>query len=98
VCFFDDNTVVVTNYWGELFRLDIASGEMIHAQIAENGISAAVRCGDFLAATSYDGAIYLVDPRDLSVIKTLRVMWQRLRAPSWALPRPVSRTMEPASA
>jgi len=84
VCFFDDNTVVVTNYWGELFRLDISSGEMIHAQIAENGISAAVRCGEFLAATSYDGAIYLVDPRDLSVVNSLRVMRQRLHAPSWA--------------
>lgn len=91
VCFFDDDTVVVTNYWGELFRLDIASGEMIHAQIAENGISAAVRCGEFLAATSYDGAIYLVDPRDLSVVNTLRVMRQRLHAPSWA-PRRTANT------
>jgi WD40 repeat protein len=96
VCFFDDNTVVVTNYWGELFRLDILSGEMIHAQIAENGISAAVRCGEFLAATSYDGAIYLVDPRDLSVVNTLRVMWQRLHAPSWARSRPVNRATAPA--
>jgi len=84
VCFFDDNTVVVTTYWGELFRLDIPSGEMIHAQIAENGISSAVRCGEYLAAASYDGAIYLVDPRELSVVNTLRVMRQRLQAPSWA--------------
>lgn len=89
VCFFDDHTVVVTNYWGELHRFDTRSGELIHAQIAENGISAAVRCGDFLAATSYDGAIYLVDPRDLSVLETLRVMWQRVSAPSWA-PQPAT--------
>ena len=61
----------------------LASG-VVHAQIAENGISAAVRCGEFLAATSYDGAIYLVDPRDLSVVNSLRVMRQRLHAPSWA--------------
>jgi hypothetical protein len=67
-----------------LFRLDVASGEMIHAQIAENGISSAVRCGQYLAAASYDGAIYLVDPRDLSVVNALRVMRQRLHAPSWA--------------
>jgi WD40 repeat protein len=92
VCFFDDNTVVVTNYWGELFRLDIASGEMIHAQIAENGISAAVRNGEFIAATSYDGAIYLVDPRDLSVVNTLRVMRQRLHPPSWASGRAANTT------
>lgn len=98
VCFFDDDTVVVTNYWGELFRLDIPSGELIHAQIAENGISGAVRCGAYLAATSYDGAVYLVDPRDLSVVNTLRAMWQRLHAPSWARARPVSRAMEPAVA
>jgi len=55
-----------------------------------------VRCGEYLAATSYDGAIYLVDPRDLSVVNTLRVMWQRLQAPSWAPARAVSRVMEPA--
>jgi WD40 repeat protein len=97
VCFFDDDTVVVTNYWGELFRLDIPSGALIHAQIAENGISAAVRCGDFLAATSYDGAVYLVDPRDLSVINTLRVMQQRVHAPSWA-PRRAGRALAPAAA
>ena len=98
VCFFDDDTVVVTNYWGELFRLDIPSRELIHAQIAENGISGAVRCGAYLAATSYDGAVYLVDPCDLSVVNTLRAMWQRLHAPSWARARPVSRAMEPAAA
>jgi len=95
VCFFDDDTVVVTNYWGELFRLDIPSGRLIHAQIAENGISAAVRCGAFLAATSYDGAVYLVDPRDLSVVNTLRVMWQRVHAPTWA-PRAAGRALAPA--
>lgn len=98
VCFFDDSTVVVTNYWGELFRLDVASGEIIHAQIAENGISAAVRCGEFLAATSYDGAIYLVDPRDLSLVNTLRVMWQRVHAPSWAPARPEVQVLAHASA
>jgi toxoflavin biosynthesis protein ToxC len=87
VCFFDDNTVIVTNYWGALFRFDIAAGEMIHAQIAENGISAAVRCGKFVAATSYDGAVYLVDPQNLVVVNSLRAMRQRLCAPSWAPPR-----------
>jgi len=40
--------------------------------------------------------IYLVDPRDLSVVNTLRVMWQRLQAPSWAPARAASRVMEPA--
>ncbi len=91
VCFFDDDTVVVTNYWGELFRLDVRAGKVSHAQIAENGISAAVRCGGHLAATSYDGAVYLVDPHTLAVVNTLRAMWQRVHAPSWAVPRPVNR-------
>jgi len=98
VCFFDDNTVVVTNYWGELFRLDIPTGELIHAQIAENGISAAVRCGEFVAATSYDGAVYLVNPYDLSVVNTLRAMRQRLRAPSWAPARQAAGVRALASA
>ena len=84
VCFFDETTVIVTNYWGVLFRYDIKTGEMLQRQIAENGISSAVRCGSFVVATSYDGAVYLVNPHDLSMVNTLRAMRQRLLAPSWA--------------
>jgi hypothetical protein len=46
--------------------------------IAENGISAVSRCGDYLIAVSYDGVAYLVSPSDLRVCNSLRGMRQRL--------------------
>jgi hypothetical protein len=48
-------------------------------QIATNGISS-LRSGEFLAASSYDGAIYLVRPSDLKVVNTLTAMVQRAPA------------------
>ncbi len=65
VCFFDPQTVIVTNYWGALLRVDLASGEVLTRQIAENGISAVARSGDQLIAVSYDGVAYRVRPRRL---------------------------------
>jgi WD40 repeat protein len=78
VCFLDPQTVIVTNYWGALLRVNLASGEVLTRQIAENGISAVARSGDQLVAVSYDGVAYRVRPRDLTVVNTLRSMTQRL--------------------
>ena len=78
VCFFDRDTVIVTNYWGALLRFDLVSGEVVTRQIAENGISAIARSGAELVAISYDGVAYRVCPKDLSVINALRSMRQRL--------------------
>jgi WD40 repeat protein len=86
VCFLDPQTVIVTNYWGSLLRIDLGSGDILSQPIAENGISAVARSGEYLAAVSYDGVAYLVRPSDLSVVNTLRSMHQRLH-PS-ALIRP----------
>ena len=66
-------------------RVDLATGEVTTRQIAENGISAAARSGDHLVAVSYDGAAYLVRVEDLTVVRTLRRMTQRLQPASWAL-------------
>ncbi len=60
VCFFDPQTVIVTNYWGELLRVDLASRHVVARQIAENGISAVARSGRELIAVSYDGVAYCV--------------------------------------
>ncbi len=78
VCFFDSQTVIVSNYWGALLRIDLVSGEVLTRQIAENGISAVARSGNELIAVSYDGVAYLVRAEDLSVVNTLRSMTQRL--------------------
>jgi len=79
VCFVDQNTVIVTNYWGSLLRFDVTSGATLVRHIAKNGISALARCGDHLVAASYDGALYLVDPSNLEPVNTLRGMVQRLK-------------------
>jgi len=78
VCFFDPHTVIVTNYWGALLRIDLESGDVLSRTIAENGISAVARCGAHLIAVSYDGVAYLVRPSDLQVQNSLRGMRQRL--------------------
>lgn len=78
VCFLDPKTVIVTNYWGCLLRIDLESEEVLTRQIAENGISAVARSGDHLIAVSYDGVAYRVRPDDLSVVNSLRSMQQRL--------------------
>jgi len=85
MCFLDENTVIVSNYWGALLRIDLDSEDVVTSEIAANGISAVTKHGDSLLAASYDGAIYLVRPDDLSVDNVLRSMTQRLQ-PSARLP------------
>ncbi len=86
VCFLDPQTVIVTNYWGALLRVDLATGHVLTRQIAENGISAVARSGDQLVAVSYDGVAYRVRSDDLSVVNTLRSMTQRLQPSSLIRP------------
>jgi WD40 repeat protein len=78
VCFVDRDTVIVTNYWGSLLRFDVTSGDTLVRHIAKNGISALSRCGNHLVASSYDGALYLVDPVTLEPVNSLHSMTQRL--------------------
>ena len=78
VCFFDDDTVVVTNYWGELIRVTLPDEQVYRRQIATNGISSAARDGERLVVTSYDGSVYLVRPGDLEVDNVLQAMRQRV--------------------
>ena len=76
VCFWDDTTVVVGDYWGGLIRVDLDRETTRRVVVAASGISSLTRHGEFLAATSYDGVIYLLRP-DLTVVRTLRAMWQK---------------------
>jgi len=78
VCFFDDQTVVVTNYWGELIGVTLPDERVLRRQIAQNGISSAARSGEHVVVTSYDGSVYLVRPADLSVANALAAMRQRV--------------------
>lgn len=78
ICFLDEETVVIGDYWGALIRVDLRTSRISRATIAANGISSLSRSGEYLAATSYDGAIYLVEPFSMTVVNTLRAMTQRL--------------------
>jgi WD40 repeat protein len=78
MCFFDAETIVVTTYWGELLRVALPGEEVLRCQVAENGVSSAVRHGDHVAVSSYDGTVTLVRPSDLQVVEQLRAMRQRV--------------------
>ena len=78
VCFYTNNVVIVTNYWGELLKVTLADGKVTRRNIARNGISAIVPNGDFLVAVSYDGAAYLIRSEDLKIVNSLRAMTQRV--------------------
>ena len=80
LCFLDARTVIVSNYWGELLRVDLDTHRIERRTIARNGISAVTRAdaaGEHLYASSYDGAAYLVRSVDLAVVNELRAMHQR---------------------
>lgn len=80
LCFLDRDTVVVSNYWGELLRIDLPSRTILRRAIAANGISAVARAdaeGTHLLASSYDGACYRVRSDTFEVVGTLRAMQQR---------------------
>jgi toxoflavin biosynthesis protein ToxC len=78
VCFVDEDTVVVGDYWGSLIRVELAAERVSRHWVAGNGISAVARSGPYVVATSYDGAVYLVEPHALKVVRELRAMQQRL--------------------
>ena len=80
LCFWDEDTVIVGDYWGALLKVDLATGKITRRSIAANGISSLSRCGTGLAASSYDGGVYLVSVDDLSVRNVYRAMTQRLDA------------------
>ncbi len=79
VCFYSDSTIVIGDYWGGLIRVDLDDETVRRKVVATNGISAVARSGEHVVASSYDGTIYLVRP-DLTVVRTLRAMRQRLAA------------------
>jgi len=79
VCFWSPNAIIVTNYWGAVIRIDLASGTMIERQIAQNGVSAISRCGAHVVVVSYDGSAHLLDPRTLEPVTSLQTMTQRLQ-------------------
>lgn len=79
VLFWDEDTVLVGNYWGAVWRVDLTRGEVIPFGIAGNGISSLARCGaGMMAAASYDGSIYLLETDGMTVCDRIQSMSQKL--------------------
>jgi len=85
VAFVNNHIVIVTNYWGELLRIDLRDSSVTCKKIAENGISGIAIRGDQLIVSSYDGGIYLVREHDLELLNCLRSMTQRINNPAFEL-------------
>jgi WD40 repeat protein len=84
LCFYDETTVFVSNYWGELIKVSLPEQRVLRRTIARNGISSVARSGKYVVASSYDGATYLVDPESLEVVNCLRAMTQRVAELAYA--------------
>ena len=78
VLFWDEHTVIVGNYWGDLWRVSLPDEKVTAFRIAINGISSLARCGHHIVAVSYDGSVCLVDPVAMSVVNRIRTMQQKL--------------------
>lgn len=85
VTFVGDDIVIVTNYWGELLRVDLRDASVLCKQIAQNGISGIAVRNDQLVVSSYDGGIYLVRENNLQPLNCLRSMTQRINSPAFEL-------------
>src|SRR5580704_17153541 len=79
VCFWNEDTVVIGDYWGGIIAVELSSETFRRKTLAANGISALARADRHIVATSYDGTIYLLQP-DLTVVRTLTAMQQKLSA------------------
>lgn len=85
LCFWDEQTVLVGDYWGAVLKIDVATGRVERRTVAANGLSSITRCADGVAVSSYDGAVHLLSVPDLAILSTYRVMTQRLdKLPGWS--------------
>jgi WD40 repeat protein len=78
VCFVSEDLIFVGDYWGGLIRVDLKTGEVQKEKIAENGISSLASCGPLLLATSYDGSVSAIDPKQQRVAHRIEAMQQNL--------------------
>lgn len=87
VCFWSPNRVIVGDYWGRLYSVNLDGGAALKRDVTRNGLSALARCGDGIVAASYTGEAVLLDPHTLDEQRRLVAMQQRLDPPSdgWEL-------------
>jgi WD40 repeat protein len=77
VRFASEDLVIIGDYWGGITSLSLATGRIIRRDLASNGISSLALTPSWMAASSYDGAVYLIDPNSLAMVGQERLMYQR---------------------
>ncbi|MBJ6362184.1 WD40 repeat domain-containing protein [Paenibacillus sp. GCM10012307] len=80
VSFYSDSIIVAGDYWGNLIVVSLETGDLNTINVAQNGISSVAKIGSHIAASSYDGAIYIFDPVSHSIIDTYREMIQKVKS------------------
>ena len=78
VCFFNDSTLIIGDYWGNLIKIDLLKGSISRNKLASNGISSISRGVDYVVAVSYDGSVNIINPIDLTIEKRTIAMKQRV--------------------
>ncbi|GGG33537.1 hypothetical protein GCM10007425_30290 [Lysinibacillus alkalisoli] len=78
VCFYNDTTVIVGDYWGNVISVELSEGIIARNKIASNGISSISNLDDFVIAVSYDGSVNVINPINLSIEKRSNAMNQRI--------------------
>ncbi|WP_202081398.1 WD40 repeat domain-containing protein [Caldalkalibacillus salinus] len=78
VSFIDELTVVVGDYWGNIVKVDLESGDITRQTLARNGISSITRYDRYFIAVSYDGSVNVVDS-NLTIVKKILAMAQRIQ-------------------
>jgi len=78
VLFWDRDTVLIGNYWGDILRVDLRDERISKSRIATNGIASLARCGPNLAAVSYDGSLSLLEPSSMELLSQLHCLQQKL--------------------
>lgn len=74
--FIDEKNLVVGDYWGNLVKVDHISGLSKKKSIAQNGISSIDVSNGHIAASSYDGSIYILDT-ELNLTNRIKAMEQK---------------------
>lgn len=78
VLYWDRKRIFVGNYWGDIWRVDLSTGQVTPFPVASNGISSLSRCGSGLVAASYDGTVSLLDADTMKVIGRQALMNQKI--------------------
>jgi len=80
VCYFDEKTILIGNYWGQIGKLSLPDETLSWHQLASNGISSLTSDQHRVYAASYDGSIRSIDPHSMHQVALCELMQQKIPA------------------